>query len=362
MLDETHWHRINAKVASHVFSLLASVEGTTVCLEIPLQCPPPPPGTPSLGDRLPPPPGRPSRATPGLCKGGGGYGALRARKVSSNVTEKNLQEQVHYRTPKRTTRGVKVDKQCKDATAPLRQMHNKVKVYAAGDFTRKKRRQLLDILGSPIMQTTRADDLRVQICQRLQPRWSMLYGPGNHMPIGGYKLTKTTIEGVEMDARCVLATRYKVGVAMHNMARWMQYALKWRDYYQQQKKKMYHQESKGIVRQVFRKWYRQGQVHMRNYNTQNVMSPQPAWDAWEEQARRLWHQSTKKIMECTYRRVKDEVRQYTRKLLAGHEWAVAILHADAMNANRKGRPGDNEAGTDGNRAPKRRKIEQDSVL
>ena len=56
VLDETHWHRINAKVASHVFSLLASVEGTTVCLEIPLQSPPPPPpGRPSLGDRLPPP-------------------------------------------------------------------------------------------------------------------------------------------------------------------------------------------------------------------------------------------------------------------------------------------------------------------
>ena len=43
VLDETHWHRINAKVASHVFSLLASVEGTAVCLEIPLQSPPPPP-------------------------------------------------------------------------------------------------------------------------------------------------------------------------------------------------------------------------------------------------------------------------------------------------------------------------------
>ena len=43
---------INAKVASHVFSLLASVEGTTICLEIPLQSPPPP-GRPSLGDRLP---------------------------------------------------------------------------------------------------------------------------------------------------------------------------------------------------------------------------------------------------------------------------------------------------------------------
>ena len=54
VLDGTHWHRINAKVASHVFSLLASVEGTTVCLEIPLQSPPPP-GRPSLGDRLPPP-------------------------------------------------------------------------------------------------------------------------------------------------------------------------------------------------------------------------------------------------------------------------------------------------------------------
>ena len=44
VLDETHWHRINAKVASHVFSLLASVEGTTACVEIPLQPPPPPPG------------------------------------------------------------------------------------------------------------------------------------------------------------------------------------------------------------------------------------------------------------------------------------------------------------------------------
>ena len=39
---------------SPVFSLLASVEGTTVCLEIPLQ-PPPPLGRLSLGDRLPPP-------------------------------------------------------------------------------------------------------------------------------------------------------------------------------------------------------------------------------------------------------------------------------------------------------------------
>ena len=65
------------------------------------------------------------------------YGALRARKVSPNVTEKNLREQVHYRPIKRTTRVVKADQHCKDATAPLRQVYNKVKVYAVGDVTRK---------------------------------------------------------------------------------------------------------------------------------------------------------------------------------------------------------------------------------
>ena len=108
------------------------------------------------------------------------------------------------------------------------------------------------------MQTTGVDDLREQICQILQPRWSILYGPRNHMPIGGYKITKATIEGVEADAITILTMRYKVGVAMHNMARWLQYTLKWRDYYQQQKKKMYHQDLKRIVQQVFRKWYRQG--------------------------------------------------------------------------------------------------------
>ena len=181
------------------------------------------------------------------------YGALRARKVSPNVTEKNLREQVHYRPQKRTTRVIKTDKQCKDATAPLRQVYSKVKVYAVGDLTRKRKRQLLDIPGSPIMQTTRVDDLRVQICQTLQPWWSILYGHGNHVPIGGYEITKTTIEGVEAGAITVSAMRYKVGVAMHNMARWLQYTLKWRDYYTQQKKRMYHQDSKGIVQQVFRK-------------------------------------------------------------------------------------------------------------
>ena len=36
----SHWQSINAEVASLVFCLLASMEGSTVCFEIPL--PPPP--------------------------------------------------------------------------------------------------------------------------------------------------------------------------------------------------------------------------------------------------------------------------------------------------------------------------------
>ena len=72
MLDETHWHRINAKVTSHVFSLLASVEGTTVCLEIPLQSPPPPPGDRPLATVSPPHPGD-RRALPReFARGAGG--------------------------------------------------------------------------------------------------------------------------------------------------------------------------------------------------------------------------------------------------------------------------------------------------
>ena len=56
MLHESRWQSINAKVVSLVFCLLASVEGTKVRLEIPLQSPPSPKG----GDRhfvtAPPPP------------------------------------------------------------------------------------------------------------------------------------------------------------------------------------------------------------------------------------------------------------------------------------------------------------------
>ena len=63
---------INAKVASHVFSLLASVEGTTDCLEIPLQSPPPP-GDRHLATVSPPPhPGDRRALTREFARGAGG--------------------------------------------------------------------------------------------------------------------------------------------------------------------------------------------------------------------------------------------------------------------------------------------------
>ena len=57
--------------------LLASVEGTTVCLEIPLLPPPPHPGRPSLGDCLPPPPMGDCCTLWGEIARGGGYPPIR---------------------------------------------------------------------------------------------------------------------------------------------------------------------------------------------------------------------------------------------------------------------------------------------
>ena len=65
-----HSRTLGAHVLATVVS--ASVEGTTVCLEIPLQSPPPPLETVTWRPSPPPPPGRPSRANPGVCKGGQG--------------------------------------------------------------------------------------------------------------------------------------------------------------------------------------------------------------------------------------------------------------------------------------------------
>ena len=74
---ESRWQSINAKVASLVFCLLASVEGTAVCLEIPLQSPPPQGGDHHLATVTPPPlRGRPSRAMGGDFKGEGNISAI----------------------------------------------------------------------------------------------------------------------------------------------------------------------------------------------------------------------------------------------------------------------------------------------
>ena len=73
MLHESRWQSINPKVASPVFCLLASVEGTTVCLEMPLQTPPPQ----GVGDRhlaTPPPQGGDRHALGGDF--GGGHGTI----------------------------------------------------------------------------------------------------------------------------------------------------------------------------------------------------------------------------------------------------------------------------------------------
>ena len=71
VLHESYWQSINAKVASLVLCLLASVEGTKVCLEIPLQSPPPRGGDRHLATVPPPPGARPSRARGGEISRGG---------------------------------------------------------------------------------------------------------------------------------------------------------------------------------------------------------------------------------------------------------------------------------------------------
>ena len=80
-----HWI-MRRKVASHVFSLLASVEGTTVCLEIPLQSPPP--GDRHLVTVSPPHPGD-RRALPrDFARGAGG--TIRGRRLRCTHTMHSL--------------------------------------------------------------------------------------------------------------------------------------------------------------------------------------------------------------------------------------------------------------------------------
>ena len=47
------------------------------------------------------------------------------------------------------------------------------------------------------------------------------------MPVGAYRVMKTTLERVEADVQSMLGLRYKAWIALHNMTRWMQFALEW---------------------------------------------------------------------------------------------------------------------------------------
>ena len=93
----------------------------------------------------------------------------------------------------------------------------------------------------------------------------------------------------------------------------------------------------------------------------NALAPQSAWDESEEQVNGTWQRSFKKILENMYRRVKEEVRQYTAGLLAAHEWGVIIMYKEAASASHKGRSREVDElealealeGT----APKRRRVE-----
>ena len=71
VLDETHWHHINAKVAYTCPLCLRQWRVPQFALRYPCN-PPPPPGRPSLGDRLPPPTRETVARYPGTLQGGRG--------------------------------------------------------------------------------------------------------------------------------------------------------------------------------------------------------------------------------------------------------------------------------------------------
>ena len=87
------------------------------------------------------------------------------------------------------------------------------------------------------------------------------------MPVGTYGIMKTTLERLEADTQSILGLWCKMGIPLRKMARWMWLALEWMGYYQKKKRNQYHEETKGTVRQVFRRWYRKGQSLLRYYYT-----------------------------------------------------------------------------------------------
>ena len=108
-------------------------------------------------------------------------------------------------------------------------------------------------------------------------------------------------------------------------------------YYRKRKHDQYHQETKGIVRHVFNRWYWKGKSLLKHINTQRAQAPQPAWEEWEEQADGIWQRSVKRMLEAPYRTVKEEIRQYVAKPLGTHQWGVAIMYREAISDSRQGR-------------------------
>ena len=88
--------------------------------------------------------------------------------------------------------------------------------------------------------------------------------------------------------------------------------------------------------------HKKGKACLSKCNTKNPRAPQLEWGEWETGAHRIWWHTQKQVLESTYRGVKTEVQQCVSKLLAEHEWAVAILQGEAVRGMEQRRPTETE--------------------
>ena len=78
---------------------------------------------------------------------------------------------------------------------------------------------------------------------------------------------KTTLKNIDGGTQCILGARCVAGMAFRKLARWMGFAIHWIGYYQKKKHNHYHQETKGIMRHVFGRWYSKGKSLLKHMNT-----------------------------------------------------------------------------------------------
>ena len=121
------------------------------------------------------------------------------------------------------------------------------------------------------------------------------------------------------------------------------FATEWVAYYWKKKRNHYHQGTKGILRHVFRQWYRQGKSLLKQMNIHWVHALPPVWDEWLERAENVSQRSAKRVLEAAYRGVKEEVRQYVAGPLGSHEWGIAIMYSEAVSTSRRGTAREEEA-------------------